>query len=98
MNETLSDSDNVASENKTNPFRYLWIGLIPIFFILLVSNLYNWQSDGKNRLDDILLQLGFIFLGLATLVTVKKKALYYTLDVIAVILLLSSMALWFFDY
>ena len=93
MNEELNNSDK---ENKANPLRYLWLVLMPIFFILLLLNLYNWQSDGRNQLNNILTNLGFIFLGLTALVTTKRKALHNTLNVIAIILLLSGTALWFF--
>ena len=93
MNEKSNDSDE---ENKANPLRYLWLVLLPIFFILLLLNLYNWQTEGKNQLDNILSNLGFIFLGLAGLITAKRKALHNTLSVIAIILLLSGIALWFF--
>ena len=93
MDEKLDDSDK---ENKANPLRYLWLVLLPLFFILLLLNLYNWQSEGKNQLHNVLTNLGFIFLGLAALITTKRKALHNTLNVIAIILLLTGTALWFF--
>lgn len=93
MNEKFDGSDK---ENKANPLRYLWLMLMPIFFILLLLELYNWLSGGNTQLNNILTNLGFIFLGLAALVTTKRTALHNTLNVIAIILLLSGTALWFF--
>ncbi len=98
MNETLNDSDkDVKGFNWTRTLRYLHMILIPFFVFLILLNLYDWQNDGKSRLNIVLLLSGFIFFGLASIIGTEKKVPYYILEGIGMILILSPLALWIFS-
>ncbi len=65
--------------------------LIPIFAIVILFNLYNWRTQGKDNLPSILSPLGMIFVGLASITGSRHKLLSYVFPVIGAIAVIGGL-------
>ena len=78
--------------------RKVWMFLIPLFAVIILFNLYNWWTQGKDTLPSILSPLGMIFVGLASITGSRNKPLSYVFLVLGMIAVVGGLVTAFMKH
>jgi hypothetical protein len=86
--------ENARKEKSLRTIRVIWMILIPVFVVIVLLRLYNW-NQGRDSLVGILPPLGMILVGLAQLIGKRNKTLTYALLAVAMIFVISGLVLMY---
>jgi hypothetical protein len=84
--------ENAKREKSLRTIRTIWMFLIPVFAVIILLRLYNW-NQGQESLVGILPPLGMVFVGLAQIIGRRNKTLTYALLAVAMIFVISGLVL-----
>lgn len=93
-NESGAEAAAEKKAQMMRTMRKIWTGLILVFFVVILLNLYNWWSDGGNSLNllkGILSPLGMICVGLSTIVAERSRQLSYVFLALGMILVVAAL-------
>lgn len=93
MNNTPGNpDDNAKREKSLRTIKTIWMFLIPVFAVVVLMRLYNW-NNGRDNLVGILPPLGMILVGVAQIIGKRNKTLTYALLAVAMIFVISGLVL-----
>ena len=92
MDNTTGTGEKDLNKNKT--IQTIWTILIVVFAGLVLWYLYQWQTAGAS-LRQILSPLGMVFVGLGVITRSRNRRVSVIFTSIALVLVLSGLALMF---
>ncbi len=86
-----SPEEKLKQEKMLKTARTVWMFLIPLFAFVILFNLYNWWTQGKDTLPSILSPLGMIFVGFASITGSRNKPLTYVFLALGMIFVIAGL-------
>lgn len=88
-----SPEEILKQEKALKTARTVWMFLIPVFAVVILFNLYNWSTQGKDNFPSILSPLGMIFVGLASVTGSRNKPMSYVFLVLGMIAVVAGLVM-----